>query len=70
MVGACSSNTAHHRFEVPLVIAPKMAVYSPTWEFMGYVEDAGTKSSERLARVLFKTTRVRLVPALVEMGEE
>ena len=52
------------------MIVPKTAVYSPAWEFLGYIEDKGTKASERIARVLFQTSRVRLVPALVEMGEE
>ena len=52
------------------MIVPKMAVYSPAWEFLGYIEDKGTKASERIARVLFQTSRERMVPALVEMGEE
>ena len=40
-----------------------MAVYSPAWEFLGYIEDEGTKASERIARDVFQTSRVRLVPA-------
>ena len=51
-------------------IRPMMGVYTPLWEFLGYIEDRGTKASERMARMAFAVPKVRLVPSLVDMGEE
>lgn len=51
-------------------IRPMMGVYTPLWEFLGYIEDRGTKASERMARVAFAVPKVRLVPGLVDRGED